>query len=252
MNDTKLLKMALLAIGLVGIVLIVMPQTISLFAGQHSWYDLSGSPRNVECDKCHEDISGEMGSSTGPHTELSSLMYCEDCHRIFYNYSGNNYPKYEYASGIGTGSTPGEEAHATSTIECLDCHGLLGDAAHTITSTYPWGYAHPCDRCHFSWGPGFGFIAGGFNLTKRAGSTNSWDYEPSVDDTGNKSTHRQFVLDAIDDPLMEGANEACIGCHTSADVNLTYQLPNRYEVNITKNCDWTVNIGYGNFTEVRN
>lgn len=69
-------------------------------------------------------------------------------------------------------------------------------------------------------------------------------------DTGEKAAHKKFVLEAIDDPLMENANEACIQCHTSTGVNITYEIPGRYEVNVTKQCDWTVNITYGNFTEV--
>jgi len=46
------------------------------------------------------------------------------------------------------------------------------------------------------------FIAGGFGLTL----FNS--------DNGTEATHKQFVLDAMDDSLREGANEACIACHT--------------------------------------
>jgi len=34
--------------------------------------------------------------------------------------------------------------------------------------------------------------------------------------------HQQFVLDLINDTLMEGANEACIACHTRVDVNITW------------------------------
>jgi len=33
-------------------------------------------------------------------------------------------------------------------------------------------------------------------------------------DTGEKAAHKKFVLDAMNESLMEGANEACIACHT--------------------------------------
>ncbi|MCK4735906.1 MAG: hypothetical protein KAT65_25855, partial [Methanophagales archaeon] len=53
-------------------------------------------------------------------------------------------------------------------------------------------------------------IAGGFGLT------------PFNSDNGNEATHKQFVLNAMDDSLMEGANEACIACHTKIGVNITW------------------------------
>ncbi len=242
MNDTKLLKMALLAMGLVGIVLIVMPQTISLFAGQHSWYNLTLTGSDVACDKCHGDLEAEM-SSAGSHVS----MKCWYCHATL------NLTGFTYASGDGTGSVPGEETHTASAVECMECHEGFGidtfstcSSCHfTSTPDHPeeW-FDEPCGNCHatYTGEPHFTskLEAGGFNLTVNSS------------DTGEKAAHRQFALEAIGDNIMEGANEACIGCHTAADVNTTYQLPNRYEVNVTKNCDWTVNIGYGNFTEVRN
>ncbi len=93
----------------------------------------------MPCEKCHADIADEMASHTGPHTELSgswsggsfSRLYCEDCHRVFYSYKDTQqtpaWPKYTYALGLKEGSTPGKEAHAASTVECMDCHCVVGN-----------------------------------------------------------------------------------------------------------------------------
>jgi hypothetical protein len=170
-----------------------------------------------------------MASHTGPHTELEAdygvKMYCEDCHRAFFSYNrteqGENpadySPKYTYAIGLGTGSTPGKEAHAASTVECMDCHGVVGDiklegwAKFTTehASNNDYGYDQPCGRCHAGNNFDNVFAAGGFNLTKgqnaRAadGSNIGWDYGPE-NDTGELAAHKKFVLDAMEDDTMSG------------------------------------------------
>jgi len=231
-------KIALMAIAVVAIGIFALPSTVSLFSGQHSWYDLtdySAGHTTVPCEKCHADIADEMDSHTGPHTQLKggsfSRLYCEDCHRVFYNYADSEvgsapvYPKYTYALGLGAGSTPGVEAHAASTVECMDCHGIVGDLydgerTHHA-SKYDYGYDQPCGRCHAGNNFNIVFAAGGFNLTKGK-SSSAWDYDPATDDTGEKEAHMKFVLDAMEEDLMEGANEACIACHTKVGVNITW------------------------------
>ena len=231
-------KIALMAIAVVAIGIFALPSTVSLFSGQHSWYDLtdySAGHTTVPCEKCHADIADEMDSHTGPHTQLKgssfSRLYCEDCHRVFYNYADSEvgsapvYPKYTYALGLGTGSTPGKEAHAASTVECMDCHGIVDDLYDSGSthhaSNYDYGYDQPCGRCHAGNNFNNVFAAGGFNLTKGKSSW-AWDYDPATDDTGEKEAHMKFVLDAMEEDLMEGANEACIACHTKVGVNITW------------------------------
>jgi nitrate/TMAO reductase-like tetraheme cytochrome c subunit len=233
-----LLTMVVAALGIVA-----LPSTISLFSGQHTWYDVSyvdfTSHTTVPCKKCHADVYEEMATHIGPHTEsgipgLRVPMYCEDCHRVFYNYSaGGTYPKYTYARGLGASSTPGKEAHAASTVECMDCHGLVGNMDHMANPmSLPYSYGSPCERCHYGGlvGPEYAFVAGGFNLTKRAGNIDSWKFDPA-EDTGEHAAHMQFVLDAMENDLMEGANEACIGCHTSIPVKITWTHANNLEFN---------------------
>ncbi len=205
----------LMGIAVVAMGIFALPSTVSLFAGQHSWYDIGesvgGTPgaNNVPCEKCHQDIGDEMGNDdNGVHRDLTCAM----CHRTYF--TGYTYARGHYTVGGGdpTATIPGQEAHAASTVECMDCHAAYdppsgGSSPHTYEDPE---YAGKCGNCHQA-GYDSGFIAaGGFNLT------------PFSFDTGYNATHRQFVLDAMDEELMEGANEACIACHTRIGVNITW------------------------------
>jgi hypothetical protein len=56
--------------------------------------------------------------------------------------------------------------------------------------------------------------------------------------------HKQFVLDANDEPLMEGANEACITCHTRIGVNITWRKSTTLHFNAseTHNGTWLIDV----------
>ena len=213
MNNRQivLLLVAVLAIGI-----FALPSTIAMFGGQHNWYDLGDDGNQVPCEKCHADIYDEM-SNTGPHSNMS----CWYCHRT------SNLTGYTYASGDGTGSLPGEEAHAASTVECMDCHegfaesddcATCHDMVNSTITSHPteWIDDAICGDCHLGYSGGVphgaSIEAGGFNLTVTS------------DDTGTNAAHMAFVQDADADPLMEGANEACITCHThtAIDINWTH------------------------------
>jgi len=77
-------KFTLAIIALVGIGVFALPSTMSLFAGQHSFYNIDATGNQVPCQKCHGDVKAELGanrvsdSSPGPHADMS----CEYCHRI--------------------------------------------------------------------------------------------------------------------------------------------------------------------------
>jgi hypothetical protein len=146
------------------------------------------------------------------------------CHRTPFN---------NYTYGSGYSSTAGEEAHAAAVVQCMDCHehnqtkpgyfGHMNDPAYQAV-----GCVGPDHPCHKTLPANLG--AGGFGLT---GYTT---------DTGNKSAHRKFVLDAMDDPLMEGANEACLACHTRVGVNITWTKNENLEFNATEDGtgNWTI------------
>jgi hypothetical protein len=58
---------------------------MSLFAGQHSFYNIDATGNQVPCQKCHGDVKAELIAnagvnplqSAGPHAKMT----CEDCHR---------------------------------------------------------------------------------------------------------------------------------------------------------------------------
>ena len=261
--DSK--KIALMAIAVVAIGIFALPSTVSLFSGQHSWYDLGASiesasgRNNVPCEKCHADIADEMGGENGAHRNLTCAM----CHRTPFNTiynptSGHYEPESSitYARGhynIGSkvyDPTPGEEAHAASVVECMDCHGVYYDNPsgsggiwnHQSEREYVPGW---CSKCHGSDLNDGDFIsAGGFGLNTTV-PDEGWigiTYFPGYNDTGEKAAHKKFVLDAIENPLMEGANEACIACHTRIGVNITWTKNEYLEFTATEDGtgNWTI------------
>jgi len=237
MNSKKII---LWTVTIVAIGIFALPSTVSLFAGQHVWYDLSAGTNDVPCEKCHADVYEEMQSgANGAHRNLTCAM----CHRTpfhnTYNPSSGHYEatsNYTYASGEGGGSTPGKEAHAAATIECMDCHGIKLDGGHfkhTEDPEYDSGNEN-CWKCHGtspsnakSRGEWDFISAGGFGF-----DTTTTDSGKPYPDTGEKAAHLKFVLDAINDTTMKGANEACIACHTHIAVKLNWTHARSLEFDI--------------------
>ncbi|MGB3458136.1 MAG: hypothetical protein WBB08_02340 [Halobacteriota archaeon] len=182
-------KLVLVAIAIVAVGLFALPSSVSLFSGQHTWYDLKTSDDSgVLCQKCHADIEAEMVSAgNGVHTTLHAPG-C-DCHRV--NGTG------VAVSGPSTGTVPGTTSHAAETIACMLCH----ENATRTGGNYPF--------------------AGGFSITKiteAGGGSTIYNYT----DSGTKAAHNYFIGQAIADTLMEDSNEACIACHTRVGVNITW------------------------------
>lgn len=201
MREKQLLLIsAALAIGI-----FALPSTMSLFAGQHVWYDLSPEGNDVPCEKCHADIKDELGLS-GAHENIS----CEGCHRTDQGVGG-------YAEGYGAGAEPGKGAHAASTEDCMVCHG-----AHNFTHYYLDPYT--CGQCHQT-EPVIAPPAGGFNLTDDS------------DDTGSQAAHLKFVEEAIRNNTLVGSNEACVACHTHVAVKINWAHRTSLEFNVTVGYD---------------
>ena len=238
-NRTALLTMAIVVIGI-----FALPSTMSLFAGQHVWYDLSAGINDVPCEKCHADVVEEMQSdANGAHRNLTCAM----CHRTPFNNTYNSLTDhYEpeiattYASGEGGGSTPGKEAHAGATIECMDCHGIneVKEAGYPDHEDYPEYSAdlQTCKKCHWNEISGFDISAGGLGL------------DVSYDDIGENAAHKKFVLDAINDTTMSGANEACLACHTMIGVKITWTHRRSLEFDIGLDEPATLDSGVHNWT----
>ncbi|HEC57529.1 MAG TPA: hypothetical protein ENI32_06585 [Candidatus Syntrophoarchaeum butanivorans] len=264
MNSTGLIRLILLAIGIIGVTFLVMPQTVSLFAGQHTWYNLSGEANDLPCEKCHGDVYEEMmsmeplskklaGQSSSPHSYMDEN--CELCHRTCFNntfsWSSGKYeksPGFTYASGSGTGSTPGVEAHAASIIECMDCHGIPADDGYWEH----WSYAEYSSRCFLCHG-GSGWYRGHYITIPSRGwsdfiSAGGFGLGTTETDTGEKAAHRQFVLDAINNSLMEDANEACIACHTENQVRMEFNVSTG--VIITVNNSYTQTSSYWSVSDI--
>lgn len=251
--------LAFIAIGF-----LVIPSTITLFAGQHYWYPLNDTGNDVPCEKCHADIADEMSQIHGPHTDETGYgrFECEYCHRTFpINDQNSTFTNYTYASG-DNGFKAGGEAHAASTVACMYCHsggskGAYGDyrgydainvSAHTGVTKNCIGCHNPttlkttthdnpstfsnsdCWKCHLSKGSNEIYYvppAGGFGLT-------AYPYE-----NGSISAHKSFVMGSIDNDLLQGANEACIACHTAIPVKINFSHKRSIEFDIGFAEDYT-------------
>jgi hypothetical protein len=243
-------EIALVSIAVVVIGIFALPSTVSLFGGQHKWYDLGGKGNEVPCEKCHADTAAEMESQIGPHTGETGYgrMKCVYCHRLFpIEHKNASFDTYAYASGDGTGAEPGKEAHAASTVACMYCHS--GEEAGIVApqATTWHDNESDCLRCHAGPGKGHGEAhvfetedcykchlyknESGSIVTLRIPPAGGFGLTTNTSDTGETAAHKAFVMDAIDDPLMEDANEACIACHTyvAIDINWTHAYKMYFE-----------------------
>ena len=257
-------RMIILAIALLAISIFVLPVTLSLFSGQHCWYDISLQKNQIPCKKCHADVYEEImsmeplnkkiaGQSNSPHSYMDEN--CELCHRTCFNMTYNSgtgkyekSPGFTYASGKDGGSTPGVEAHAASTIECMDCHGIPREGVYWNHWSYE-EYDGRCFLCHGGSGyyhgqyttiPGRGYndfiSAGGFGL----GTTST--------DTGEHAAHKAFVLDSINDTELEGSNEACIACHTKIRVESNFNVTSSLMISV--NDSYNLSASYWNVVNI--
>lgn len=183
---------AILVIAIIGIGLFILPSTLSMFAGQHSWY--APSERGIPCDKCHFLERDELMGSGGPHspnygltTYNSSANYngtpgfvggflfwggddpndrCYGCHQV-----GANFPASSPLNATNTSwGDRNDTVHAAVVIYCVDCHSWVDDALNESLSAHQEFYY-------------------GLNTTQG---------------------------------LLKGGNSACIGCHTGVGVNISW------------------------------
>ncbi len=219
----NLSKVLLLTVIVAATGLVILPNTVSLFHGQHIWYNISGK-NYLPCSKCHYDVYCELEMSAF-HKDLSeqfsnytaypngtvllkSVTYtvdsgdCYACHRanasIVYANVTTSYAQY----------TAGRQAHAASVVACMLCHQY--DAANKTGNTTYYVSTVP------------GFFAGGFEDMTKYGSPYRW-VDPNVNDAGRWAAHNGFIMGAIEDKTMVDANEACIACHTYTPVNITWK-----------------------------
>ncbi|MFO7966589.1 MAG: hypothetical protein R6U44_03215 [Archaeoglobaceae archaeon] len=105
-----LIMVALFTMGMV-----VLPTTVSLLAGQHTFYEVNEGYES-RCVKCHADIYEELKGGSNHSTVDGQSGFsgkeCLGCHRA------NVTITYANASI----DQPGEEAHAATTTYCGYCH----------------------------------------------------------------------------------------------------------------------------------
>ncbi|VVB96261.1 Cytochrome c7 c [uncultured archaeon] len=252
-NMIMLLSVAVVAIGL-----FAMPNTVSIFTGQHTWKNITEIASDNGCRKCHEDVYEEThGAFNQVHWRLpgtkgsQDVFSCQECHNV------TNVSAY-FQSGIVNTS----EAHAATTIACLSCHsGLKGLKAGgnvcfschngafrpTVSGSqqfpmhalaYKYGMGHPeddpvrsCAQCH--------------RVTSTY--TDTGDIEAKKDNvfiklvnatiTGADEAHTTYYYqskypDNQTTIKLKDANSACLGCHSHAGVNVTWRRSIGYEMTV--------------------
>jgi len=180
-------RLILALIVLLAIGVLVLPTTVSLFAGQHNWYNITPTGNQVPCQKCHADVFEELNNNPyhkgldGDNTSVSESD-CTGCHQANTSITFAN----------GTANQPGQEAHAAALIECMYCHG---------NTTVAQSVGAP--------------IAGGFGLS---------DYNVTPgNDSGSLAAHKDFVETASSQgSILLAENEACIACHTHVAVKINF------------------------------
>ena len=239
MHDKRLIYV-LVAVSAIGF--FVLPSTLSMFAGQHSWYDPKDD--GIPCEKCHFLEAQEMSALVGPHTNETGYgrMECTYCHRGFeigtstvadgneidpnftsyFNtsskvHAGQTLPCLYCHSGSDKGIVP---VHSLVGMNCTDCH-VGSDAVHGERFVN-----EDCVKCHGLYSPRHITPAKGFGLTQ-----NATDQAYG----GNRSAHTKFVLDAKNMTMLEGANEACLGCHTKVNVNISWTRAEYVSYNVICN-----------------
>ncbi len=178
-------RIFLLTVAVAAMGLFAMPNSLSLFAGQHTF----DNGTNVRCEKCHEDIyeemsaSGRYGISTA-HANTPKLKECQGCHRTG---TIDSIPIAKLSdgsrdySGNFTQNVAATGAHAAVTMECKGCHtGVPGELLDP-------------DEAH--------------------GSFYNESITNSSAPTGAKNNGT----------VLKGANEACVGCHTHTNINATWR-----------------------------
>ena len=182
-NNILLLGVAIVAIGL-----FVIPSTMSMFVGQHSWYSVKTPAQQYDlCERCHQAEVGEWVSNTGAHS-VYRTQYPNSgcfCHQInetqvegfgltgiesynftIFNESGSlNSSNTSWANAWRSQDTP----HAAITIACVDCH---------------------------------------VNATLQLAN--------------DKSAHKEFQSQ-LNDSTTANENTACMACHTMVGLDITME-----------------------------
>ncbi|VVB97786.1 Cytochrome c7 c [uncultured archaeon] len=242
-------KVILLSFAVVAVGLFALPSTMSLFSGQHTWVAVE----DIKCQKCHQDIYDEITGVSAIHNkfEASYGNACARCHvspnSTNFNKSGANLSAQAWISYVSKSTTVAGQvnfsAHAAITVECLACHGtgnLTNNNTGLSTGNSPLRLMSDQEAHRpFYYAAVSNKAVGDVNFSSLQAAGIAKSDTPQWYSTGS---YNQTVVQ------LKGTNAACIGCHTHATVNITWNRAIGYEMNANvSNAGWVVN-----FTGVSN
>ncbi|MFO7967509.1 MAG: hypothetical protein R6U44_07920 [Archaeoglobaceae archaeon] len=105
--ERRIYKITVIFIALLAIHILVLPSTVTLFAGQHVWYQ----KETIPCQKCHADVAEEFKSPMNHHPpgDVQPIWEaCVFCHQVEPLYPGD--------------VNQGEGYHAAALVPCDYCH----------------------------------------------------------------------------------------------------------------------------------
>jgi hypothetical protein len=195
--ERKIIKSALLALIIFAVSVLVLPSTVTLFAGQHTWYYKEALP----CEKCHADVAEEFRSAANYHPPGNTYPIweaCVLCHQVEPLYPG------DVSASAGK--------HAATIVPCEYCHYAEAYAfdndphyefvkAAEADDQMPNG-TEACVACHthtrvevnFTW---MKYMTFGFQVDPNADRSNPWDAGEGLwnatQDFGAKETETHYI-----------------------------------------------------------
>lgn len=249
-------KKIILYVALMAISLYAIPNTVSLFAGQHTFYSGMG----VQCSKCHSDVLAQLqtGNSYEKHRDAAgNINYTTYLSLGGIGYSSGNITDYKGFNWTWNGNVWVNSSNMSETKNvsldtggsagidgdeiCMMCHNatLFGTETHTGIVVR----ACDDDRCH-------GNRNGSYNRPELFGKTSS-----GVTAAGyymsKPNIHQPFYLIAsnqssrygagfeygtpgnANDTFISRGHWTCEGCHSGIDVNATINLAPVFDHSVT-------------------
>jgi hypothetical protein len=256
MNKKIMLYVALMAFGLY-----VMPNTVSIFAGQHSFYNVEG----ISCEKCHSDVLSQIehsgyvyekhkaaagNTNYTTYLSLGGILYNDnsitDYNNIVWNWNTSE-RKWQNSSNptemVNVSLDTNRNGQIDSSEICMLCHNatLFGATTHTGATVR----ACDDDRCHGNMkyaynsplilGSSSNITAAGYNLSQSnvhqafylLASNLSSGYATGLtfgQTPGNVNGSSGFISRGY---------WTCEGCHTDTNVNIIILPPPSYNHSVS-------------------
>jgi len=214
-------QILLLGFAVIAIGLFVIPSTMSMFMGQHSWFSVrSASDQYRLCERCHFAEVGEWEANTGAHS----------AYRDYYN---NQF-----------GADPGCFCHQINTT-LLNDWNLMGVDDKNYTFFNQSGSVDGSDPDTWQWR----------NTSVPHAATTVFCVDCHVNSTSqlenDQEAHKAFFMQASNSSLNAVAtnNTPCMACHTMIGLNVTMdRVHGGLRINATHLDDytWTVNVTVNN------